>query len=214
MPQETPLLPRLDPGQESPEAVRALVDRELVQSEAFLLIQEVYRGRVARRTGVSYLQHIEDGVYVLVRLFGWRPRVVDAYCVHPIFQSDKHLARALAGELAIDVLSTDVVALAMEYRRVANAYISTMKPRRGAAIKLSPLAEVNAMLAADKVQNKKDFMAHLYFGADGGPKPSSLRYLEYFDSWLERLGLSAASYDRLVNELAAVGPRNVAAAKT
>ncbi|MEO1088035.1 MAG: hypothetical protein AAFY88_27700, partial [Acidobacteriota bacterium] len=125
------------------------------------------------------------------------------FCVHPICQSDRHLRRALTGEIKLAHLTGDVVALAMEYRRVANAYISTMKVRRGGAIALSPLDEVNAMLAADKVQNFKDFRLHICREFNGAPDRVSARYIAYFESWLERLGVDPTVFQQIAGELEA-----------
>lgn len=48
-----------------------------------------------------------------------------------------------------------VLLLGMEYRYTANNYLS-FKPADD-PIHLSPIAEVNQMLIADKIQNRKDF---------------------------------------------------------
>jgi hypothetical protein len=169
---------------------------------AYRLIRASYAGKVARRSGVPYLNHVHEGVYVLVRTLGWRDRVVAAYCVHPIFQSDRSMSRVLDGGVDASGLAVEEVVLAMEYRRVANAYVSTMRPRAVGEIELSPLAEVNAMLVADKVQNKKDFMGHMFkrVGRTSYARASE-RYVAYFNSWLGRLGVSAEVYGVLAEEL-------------
>jgi hypothetical protein len=170
----------------------------------YRLIRESYEGKVAKRSGVPYINHVHEGVFVYARLFGWEERPIAAYCVHPIFQSDRSLQKAMRGEIDIGCLDREVVVLAMEYRRVANAYVSTMRVRPPDAIELSPLDDVNRMLVADKVQNKKDFMAHMFDRVD---RPSyrraSQRYADYFESWLTRLGVPADVYQRLAKELEA-----------
>ena len=173
---------------------------------AYRLICASYAGKVARRSGVPYLNHVQEGVYMLVRTLGWRERVVAAYCVHPIFQSDRSMSRVLDGGIDARGLAVEEVVLAMEYRRVANAYVSTMRPKAVDEIELSPLAEVNAMLVADKVQNKKDFMGHMFkrVGRASYARASD-RYVGYFESWLERLGVSAEVYGVLEAELKWVG---------
>lgn len=186
----------------SPAETWQQVQSRLDGAPYYRLIRESYRGKVARRSGLPYINHIHEGVFVYVRLFGWAEHPVAAYCVHPVFQSDRSLQKAMRGEVDIGVLDREVVVLAMEYRRVANAYVSTMRVRPPDAISLSPLDGVNRMLVADKVQNKKDFMAHLFDRLD---RPSyrraSRRYADYFDGWLSRLGVPPAVYDSLVREL-------------
>lgn len=181
------------------------VQAKLTATPFYRLIEQHYKGKKAKRSGLPYINHIHEGVYVLNRLFGWEERSIAAFCVHPIFQSDSALQEALHGDIDIQFLDPEVILLAMEYRKVANAYISTMKIREPEAIKLSPLEEVNRMLIADKVQNKKDFMSHMYKQVD---RPSyhkvSQRYLDYFDSWLVRLDLQQELYQQLVSELSTV----------
>ena len=184
------------------ETWRGLQDR-LGGAPFYRLIRETYRDKVAKRSGLPYINHVHEGVFVYARLYGWEERPVAAYCVHPLFQSDRSLNKVMRGEIDISPLDHKVVVLAMEYRRVANAYVSTMGVRAPDAIELSPLDEVNRMLVADKVQNKKDFMAHLF---DRAGRPSyrraSQRYVDYFDSWLARLGVSPEVYEQLAKELA------------
>lgn len=195
-------LPRLDA---TPFETWKQVQSKLTSAPFYRLIERHYEGKTAKRSGLPYINHIHEGVYILHRLFGWNEGTIAAFCVHPIFQSDSALQKALHGDIDIRFLDPEVILLAMEYRKVANAYISTMKIREPEAIKLSPLEEVNRMLIADKVQNKKDFMSHMYKQVD---RPSyhkvSQRYLDYFDSWLVRLDIPQELYQQLVSELSTV----------
>src|SRR6266404_3441979 len=101
----------------------------LKERRAYQLIERQYEGKIARRSGVPYLNHINEGIFLLCRRFGFQPDLIDAYCLHPLFQSDRSLAKvmATAGHPALADSSGRVLVLAMEYRRVANSYISTMK---------------------------------------------------------------------------------------
>lgn len=77
--------------------------------------------------------------------------------------------------------------LATEYRRAANAYLC--KPETDAwsiddakkHIGLL-LPDIRLMLIADKVQNRKDFMAAHY-----GTHPRSDQLFDYFNNWHEIL---------------------------
>lgn len=59
-----------------------------------------------------------------------------------------------------------VMLLGMEYRSTANNYLSFKSATE--QIKLSPITDVNHMLVADKVQNRKDFEIY-HKGALLGP---------------------------------------------
>lgn len=146
-------------------------------------IQDFYRGRHAERSGRPYLTHITDGLVIMHRIRS-TDAAMRAYCVHPLFQTDSELrsSRARIGQITTSV---DVVALALEYRNIANQYLSTRGVASVDDIVLSPLREVNDMLVADKVQNYHDFLLnHL------SSHPRSQALVQYFDNWLARLGVS------------------------
>ena len=63
-------------------------------------------------------------------------------------------------------------------------------------IECSDLAEVNAMLVADKVQNRKDFDVH---HRDSHANSAVLQ--RYFANWLRRLDISETRYGELVARL-------------
>ena len=149
------------------------------------------------------MSHIEEGALVLHLLYGHDAELQEAYCLHPIFQSDKSLAQFLspsAPELAC--ISPRALVLGMEYRRVANGYTIKHKVRSPENIEIGPLSSVHKMLVADKIQNKKDFIKYLHMKHD---RPSyrkvSQRSVDYFDSWLARLGISQEKYQEIAARL-------------
>lgn len=175
-----------------------------LQAQPFYhLIQEKYRGKVARRSGVSYMNHIEEGAFILHLLYGSNEELQEAYCLHPIFQSDKLLAQLVSESSAeLAQITPRALVLGMEYRRVANGYTIKNKIREPANIGIGPLEQVHQMLVADKIQNKKDFMKYIYLKYD---RPSyrkvSQHGLDYFDSWLKRLQISPGKYREVVEQL-------------
>ena len=169
------------------------------------LIRAHYGDRTAKRSGVPLIAHIEEGLEILVRLEADR-ETMEAYAVHPLFQADDDLA---ANRDKAVLLPSRVVMLAMEYRSVANAFLSdqvekgpdergreAIYPRR--PLRLSPLAEVNRMLVADKVQNRKDFEIH-----HKGTHARSDELDFYFRHWLKALGLDEGDYQTLIRGLKA-----------
>ena len=162
---------------------------QILDTPEYRLIAGAYAARAARRSRVRYIRHIDEGLAVLAALpsseFAMR-----AFALHPLVQSDADLA--VHFDRLVDArsrLHPRTVALALEYRSVANAFLSPMEDHAGyhdpAAIRLSPLEEVNDMLVADKVQNYKDFVIH---HRASHPRASWLE--RYFRAWLERLGVS------------------------
>ena len=158
-------------------------------------ISEFYGKRKAKRSEAPLMQHIDEGLLILEGL-GASERAKRAYCLHPLLQSDEDLAETYergVGELTDDPA---VLALALEYRNIANA---TLSPRLVATvdeIPLSPLDEVNDMLRADKVQNWKDFVRH-----HKGTHPRSVELERYFKLWHTRLSLSQARVTKLLADL-------------
>lgn len=156
-----------------------------------------FEGRRAARSGVDYMHHIDEGLAVL-RDLGASDRAWRAWCIHPLVQADEALAEAYP---RVADLTDDprVLALAMEYRSVANACLSHRAIASASDIALGPLPEVTAMLRADKVQNYKDFLLH-----HGETHPRRAALDRYFRLWLERLEVSREAFARL---FAALQPR-------
>jgi hypothetical protein len=157
-------------------------------------IAAFYGGRAAARSGVPLMHHVDEGLAVLDRI-GATERAARAFCLHPIVQRDEDLAAAYPtlAELTED---PRVLALAMEYRNIANATLSPRPITSAADIPLSPLEEVSQMLVADKVQNRKDFLMH-----HRGTHPRSAELDRYFALWLERLGVTEARFAELFVDL-------------
>ncbi|MBZ4408981.1 hypothetical protein K8640_12210 [Myxococcus sp. XM-1-1-1] len=163
----------------------------------YLAIQTFYGQRRARRSGVPYMHHIDEGLWVL-RALGASDRAQRAYCLHPLVQDHDERAAAWARALAtgadlslppVDGVSDDprVLALALDYRETANAALSPRPDLMGPEdIALSTEPEVNDMLRADKVQNYKDFLRH-----HRGVHPRSVELERYFQAWLARLDVSS-----------------------
>jgi hypothetical protein len=165
----------------------------LTASAEYLAIEEVYGARTARRSQVPLMHHIDEGLAVL-RWCGSSEAAQRAFCLHPLLQEDAALAAHL--ERVRGLTSPHVLALALEYRRVANATLSTRPISSAAEIDLSPMPEVNAMLVADKVQNRKDFELH-----HRGRHPRSAELERYFRRWLARLEVSEARFAELFEQL-------------
>lgn len=170
-------------------------------------IQTFYGQRRARRSGIPYLHHIDEGLWIL-RALGASERAQRAYCLHPLVQEDDERAAAWAQVLAtgadlslppVDGVSDDprVLALALDYRETANAALSHRPDLKGPEdIALSTEPEVNDMLRADKVQNYKDFIRH-----HRGTHPRSAELERYFQAWLARLDVSPEQVTRWHAEL-------------
>ncbi len=165
----------------------------LKRGPEYLAISQFYGTRRAKRSQLPLMNHINEGVTVLERI-GASYHAMAAFCLHPLFQPDEEL-RTVGLSYALYTAGLRPAVLTMEYRRVANAHLSHhVKPETG--VMLSPLKEVNDMLIADKVQNRKDFdLFHK------GTHPRSDRLTEYFAEWLDALGISEERYQELIEGL-------------
>ncbi len=168
----------------APETVRLSLE--------YRAIRDFYGDQVAARSQVPLINHIHQGLVILGAI-GASETAKKAYCLHPLFQNDQELSTVAQTYLRNNPSADPyVVMLAMEYRQVANAYLSrAVMPENG--IKLSVLPEVNDMLIADKVQNRKDF--DLYHK---GAHVMSDRLTQYFGEWLKALGVSDDCYKNLI----------------
>jgi hypothetical protein len=170
-------------------------------SEAYDRVTEFYGDRRAERSNQFYMNHIDEGIYILDQL-GASKAAKDAYCLHPIYQKDDDLAalyQSLYDGRPVAPYSIDdplLIILAMEYRNMANAYLSCRKIESIEEIVLSPIEVVNTMLWADKIQNRKDFEIY-----HRGKHPRSDELSQYFQNWFDRLGISEELYKNLVGKI-------------
>ena len=156
----------------------------------YKLISAHYGNRVARRSQVPLMNHIDEGLVVLDRISA-TDQAKRAFCLHPIVQTDEDLKANYP--MVASTCDAWVVMLAIEYRSVANEFLSDKIPaHKWDTIRLSPLFEVNEMLVADKVQNYKDFIT---YHRDTHARSKELS--EYFLLWLATLDIPAETYNSL-----------------
>ena len=165
-----------------------VITGDLLETPEYRMVSAFYGAGRAARSGVCFMNHIDEGLYVL-RQTGATEAACRAFIIHPLLQGDAELPVHL-DEVARTV-SPRVLALAMEYRNIANATLSQRPIDKASDIFLSPLPEVNQMLIADKVQNYKDF---LRYHLTTHPRSDILD--RYFRLWLERLDVSNADWTR------------------
>lgn len=159
----------------------------------YAAIRDFYTRQAARRTGLPYLKHIDEGLAVLNRIQA--PEIaMRGYCLHPIFQSTQTFAQLIEhprDNRAVLNCHGAAIALATEYRWVANGYL-LKHHMAGKPLELSPITAVNQMLIADKLQNHADFMAHHY-----GTHARSTELQDYFRTWHRALGVDPADFTDL-----------------
>jgi hypothetical protein len=154
------------------------------------LISNFYGNQVAKRSQVPLINHINEGLVVLDQI-DTSDFAKQAFCIHPLLQNDDNLMTNCF--TVANLCSTKVIMYAMEYRNIANAFLSDKIPAfQNSQIRLSPIPAVNHMLIADKVQNRKDFWTY-----HRGTHPRSNELEIYFDEWLDALGISEERYEEL-----------------
>lgn len=162
--------------------IDVVVEEGIYTSDAYRQIQYYYGTRTPKRAPVYLMNHIDEGVMVLKKINATL-EAQQAFCLHPLVQGDADL-KAHAMTLS-HVMDPYVLTLALEYRNIANQYLSHRSINSLDDIALSPLQEVNDMLIADKVQNYKDFLLY-----HKGTHPRSKELDKYFNNWLMKLGVT------------------------
>lgn len=156
----------------------------------YQLVADFYGDGRSKRSDIPLMNHINEGIVVLERI-GANIKVQEAFATHPLFQADVDLSKNFR---LVSELDQAVVALSFEYRNIANSFLTQHMPKD--AVMLSPIAEVNQMLIADKVQNRKDFILYHF-----GTHEKSDILDRYFKVWLSALGISEMQYQELIAEL-------------
>lgn len=171
------------------------------ENQHYQAASEYYGAQRARRSQVELMAHIDEGL-LLLDAIGASLKAKEAFCIHPLLQDDQSLMGSLRSESIFQKWSLDpsTVVLAMEYRSVANSYLSHHYRGEGDVIRLSVLQEVNHMLLADKVQNRKDFEIYHY-----GSHEKTEILEKYFSNWLRALEVTESRYRELLQKLAVRG---------
>jgi hypothetical protein len=153
---------------------------------AYELIKEFYGMDVAKRSGIPLINHIDEGLKILDRI-GASDTVKEAFCLHPLLQSDEAFNQNKSRDFP--GVSAPVLLLTMEYRRVANSYLSKNEVEDFVGFSCE---EVKQMLIADKIQNYKDFLLHHY-----GHHDRSDQLYKYFHNWFDLLGVNYENWEDL-----------------
>lgn len=146
---------------------------------AYKAISSHYGDKRAMRSNVFLMNHIDEGIIILNKI-GSSQSTKNAFCLHPLLQDDVSVSANYSN--LCQTMSAYDISLAMEYRSIANAYLSQRNINSLNDIKLSPLDEVNELLIADKVQNYKDFLLYHY-----GTHARSNELNQYFNNWIDKL---------------------------
>ena len=162
------------------------------ESSEYKIISNYYGNRVANRSRVPLINHIDEGLIVLDSIGAVTEETKRAFCLHPLFQSDDAL---LENAHLVSIIDPYVLFLTMEYRNTANAYLSD-KIDTNQRLTLSPISEVNQMLIADKVQNRKDFITY-----HKATHERAFALNAYFIKWLDALGISDSYYSMLCKRI-------------
>lgn len=149
------------------------------------IAKEILAPQRSNRTQVSYFDHIEEGIKILEDL-DTSLACQRAFVIHPLLQPDPVIFENM---LWVPEFEQTALVLCMEYRWVAN--LGTRKALRanGGKITLSVLQEVNTMLVADKIQNRKLFETRL---PKNDPDYEEIR--QYFSLWMDALDISERIY--------------------
>jgi len=169
----------------------------LTNTAEYNIIDNIYGNTRAERSGAYYMNHIDEGLYILHKL-GASLNAKLGYILHPVFQSDVEL-RNIYNHTSLNDISPQSIINAVEYRSVANEYLSYRLVKDTDEIRLSALKDVNDMLKADKIQNRKDFeVYHL------NRHQRSEELYRYFNNWMERLQIDRQFYETTKYELIAL----------
>ncbi len=160
---------------------------DITQTAEYKAISEYYADKVATRSQVPLIRHITEGLCILQNEKA-SLEAQKAYCLHPIFQASQAL-QVSYDSFDFRITEAKVILLTIEYRHIANLYLSGRQVKDIQEIKLSPLEEVNQMLVADKIQNCKDFERY-----HKHTHPRSAQLTAYFANWFARLQITPEKY--------------------
>lgn len=145
--------------------------KEVVLPEECKIISKYYEGKVAKRTGIPYINHIYEGCRLIE---DEEDRL--AFMIHPIFQDGKE------GEVDLSTVKKSIQKLAKEYADIANSYL----PKDYLNEPPTEFGAVRYLLVADKMQNYKDFSNN----KDVFSKEKQKQLDIYFRKWFKALDVN------------------------
>lgn len=152
------------------------------ESKAYRIIETYYGNTQARRSGLYYMNHIDEGLALFSKWFS-EDIIRDAYCLHPIYQDGNESGFSYMS----DTHSHKVLELTRDYAIIANSYL----PQKGKIEDIPRLDyKLRALLSADKIQNRKDF--ELYNQNHPNYKDLAL----YFRNWFDTLEITEEEYEK------------------
>ena len=157
---------------------KKLTDKKRIMFNAYEKIKKHYGRAITNRSKVPLINHIDEGLKIM-EILNASQEAKDAYCLHPLLQSDEDFRNHYKDDFS--GISTSAIILAVEYRRVANSYLSTGNLEDFSGFTTT---DIFHMLYADKVQNEKDFKLY-----HEGNHPRSNELREYFNNWFVLLGI-------------------------
>lgn len=164
-------------------------------SPEYAAIKVFYGDRCAERSGLPLMNHINEGIDLL-RGMRASELSVKAFCLHPLIQGDADYAVNWQLLCETPGISLRALELAYGYREAANSYLCrpetdhlTVDCLRSHVGYLSQ--DLVHMLAADKLQNEKDFEIH-----HKATHPRSEQLAKYFANWLDYLDDMEAELQR------------------
>ena len=172
---------------------------KLEKLKGYQLIKEHYGTRHSNRGNRPHIAHIQEGAWLHFHENGWNPIVQEAWCIHPLFQGDDTLIKSLTHPENWQSVQAGALIQTMEYRNIANGYTSKMPLRDPSRILLSPIPEVNQLLMADKLQNRKDYEQYVRPNLS---KEEQTRLDTYFAAWFARLNIGEEKYRETIGQLA------------
>lgn len=155
--------------------------------DAYGYIYHYYKDKSAKRSGVPYINHINEGLRIL-EYIGASKEALIGYCVHPLFQVNQDLIQVFKSS-HYRRIPDEFIALGLKYRFWANRYLCRPYNDNLTAPEIfvgEPMPEdVKQMLIADKIQNYKDFMIHHRDTHPRGPELEA-----YFFEWFAYLEIN------------------------
>lgn len=169
-----------------------VVDIPIIKTNSYKKIDNFYYNKFSDNSNLPYINHILEGLIVLKAIEekscpNKNFEMYEAFCLHPLFQEDNNLLESFNENYSI---YNSILIMAMEYRNIANSYLSKDTINDIKDIKLSPISYVNKMLVADKIQNYKD----LIFFNRKHERFDEL--VNYFENWLNILNINRELFNR------------------
>lgn len=186
-----------------------------ISTNVFSIITSFFNNQVEQYTNIPQFKHIDDGIKILNTIGKFSKYVYDAWCLYPLYERMNSKQRAgFFEQHGIDELSFDSrsIALIHQFVKVKKSFtihnVANNELDKFNIYIFCPM--LKALLVTTFIQRYTDFSRGVGEGCfEQAPTDYVANYADFYNMWLDRVGVTNANVDVLVNAVSRLYPWSI-----